>query len=232
MAGHRGLYGDDARALPRPVSAASSRLILLLGRSIRMTYRRDDAPRALAERGESRIFAFWHNRFLLMPFIYERVRAGKNICVMASRSKDGQYISDVLGGFGFAVVRGSTSKGGDAAVKGMVDLLKGGMDAAVTPDGPRGPRYRVQPGIILVSQLSGVPIYPVTFDARWARRLKSWDRFIVPIPFSRGAVVFGEEFRIPADADDAAREEVRARLEEEMRRIDRAAAELAGAEPD
>lgn len=232
MAGHRGLNGDDARALPRPVGAAAARLILLLGGSIRMTYCRDDALRALAERGESRIFAFWHNRLLLMPFIYQRIRAGKNICVMTSRSRDGQYISDVLGGFGFVVARGSTSKGGGAAVKGMVDQLKAGMDGAVTPDGPRGPRYRVQPGVILTAQLSGVPISPLTFDARWARRLKSWDRFIVPVPFSRGAVVFGEEFRIPADADAAAREEARARLEEEMRRIDRVAAELAGAEPD
>lgn len=231
MRRQRGDGGERGVAHSVLAGAVAPRLILLLGRTIRMTYHCDAPPLAQAGRGGSRIFAFWHNRFLLMPYIYERVRAGKNICVMASRSRDGQYISDVLDGFGFAVVRGSTSKGGGTAVKGMVESLGGGMDAAVTPDGPRGPLYRVQPGIVIISQLSGAPIYPVSFDANRKGRLKSWDRFIIPMPFSRGAVVFGEEIRVPPDADDAAREAIRARIEGEMRRIDRRAAELAGAAP-
>ena len=224
--------GPGGRARCRVLPWIASRLILSLGTSLRATWVNDTPACERAERGEGCVFAFWHNRLLLMPWIYQRIRGGKNICVMTSRSKDGQYISDVLGGFGFELARGSTSKGGGTAAMEMVDRLKAGMDAGVTPDGPRGPLYRVQPGVILVSQLSGVPILPLTIDASRRKRLKSWDRFIVPLPFSRAAVILGDPFPVPRDADEGEREALRARLEATMRELDRKAAELVGNEPD
>ncbi|MEI6634650.1 MAG: lysophospholipid acyltransferase family protein [Chlamydiota bacterium] len=208
------------------------RLILLLGGSIRMTRVNDRMIRERGERGEGCIFSFWHNRFLLMPHIYQKYRGRKNICVMTSQSRDGQYISDVLNGFGFAVARGSTSKGGEMADMEMASMLQAGMDAAVTPDGPRGPRYCVQSGIILVAQLSGMPIIPASTDVSRKKRLKSWDRFVVPMPFSRGALVFGDPVWVPVDAGAAGREIIRSGLEKAMRELDRQAAGLLGAEPD
>lgn len=232
MARRRESDGSKGRARGRVLPSIAARLISFLGASLRTTWVNDRPIRARGDRGEVCIFAFWHNRFLLMPWVYKRVRGAKNICVMASRSRDGQYISDVLGGFGFALARGSTSRGGGTAVMEMVEMLKAGMDAAVTPDGPRGPLYRVQPGIILASQLSGAPIVPLTIDTSRRKRLKSWDRFIVPLPFSRCAIVFGDPLTVPRDAGDGAREALRARLEGEMRELDRRAAALVGNEPD
>ncbi len=167
-----------------------------------------------------------------MPYIYQRIRFGRNICVLASRSRDGQYISDVLDGFGFAVARGSSSRSGDVAIKEMASRLKSGMDAAVTPDGPRGPRYRVQLGVILLSQLSGVPIVPVAYDVSHKARLRSWDRFIVSLPFSRGTIIFGDPVYIEEGADDEARQSARKRLEEAMRAMDLQAASQLGISAD
>jgi lysophospholipid acyltransferase (LPLAT)-like uncharacterized protein len=208
------------------------RLVLLLGGSIRMTRVNDRVIRERGERGEGCIFSFWHNRFLLMPHIYQEYRGAKNICVMTSHSRDGQYISDVLDGFGFAVARGSTSKGGEMAVMEMANMLQAGMDAAVTPDGPRGPRYCVQPGIVIIAQMSGIPIIPASTDVSRKKRLKSWDRFVIPMPFSKGAVVFGDPVWVPRDAGPEGREVLRAGIEKAMRELDRQAAGLMGTEPD
>ena len=159
------------------------KFISLLGSSIGFRWVNDRIPIERGKRKEGCIFCFWHNRFLMMPYVSQRVSIGRKICVLASRSRDGQYISYVLDGFGFSAARGSSSRSGDVAIKEMASRLKSGMDAAVTPDGPRGPRYRVQPGVILLSQLSGVPIVPVTYDVSRKARLRSWDRFIIPLPF-------------------------------------------------
>ena len=226
---HEGLREHALRFVLRRIVP---RLVLLLGGSIRMTRVNDRVIRERGQRGEGCIFSFWHNRFLLMPHIYQEYRGRKNICVMASHSKDGQYISDVLDGFGFAVARGSTSKGGEMAVMEMASMLQAGMDAAVTPDGPRGPRYCVQTGIILIAQLSGMPIIPASTCVSRKKRLKSWDRFVIPMPFSKGALVFGDPVWVPGDADAEGREVLRAGLEKAMRELDRQAAGLMGAEPD
>ncbi|MCX6355607.1 MAG: lysophospholipid acyltransferase family protein [Candidatus Aureabacteria bacterium] len=206
--------------------------LLLLGRSIRFRWINDQFTREKAARKESCIYCFWHNRFLLMPYIYQRYRGGKNICVMASLSKDGEYISDVLGGFGFEVARGSSSRGGEGAIMDMAAMLERGLDAAVTPDGPRGPVYRVQPGVIMLSQASGIPIVPASYDVTRKKRLKSWDRFIIPAPFSRAVLVYGDPIVVPNDADEAKREELRVRLENSLRDLNAKAASLLGVEGD
>jgi len=211
---------------------AVPRVILLLGRSIRWTRLNEECVREKGMRGENCIFCFWHNRFLLMPFIYQGVRGRKNICVMASLSRDGEYIVRVLRGFRFEVARGSSSRGGEGAVLEMASMLAEGLDAAVTPDGPKGPLYRVQPGVILLASLTGVPIVPATYAVSRAKRLRSWDRFIVPLPFSRGILLYGDPIIVPKDAVESLREEARARLEETLRTLNREAAALAGTQED
>lgn len=206
----------------------SPKLIRILGRSIRFRGENYRFILERAERGESCIYCFWHNRFLMMPYLYRYVRGRKNICAMASRSRDGQYISDVLEGFGFEVVRGSSSRGGEAAVREMANAVKSGLDVAVATDGPKGPRYRVQPGVVLLAQLSGKPILPSTYDVTRKVRLKSWDRFIIPIPFTRGVHVIGEPMYVERGADAGRRGEIRERLEKEMRVLNERAASLLG----
>jgi lysophospholipid acyltransferase (LPLAT)-like uncharacterized protein len=141
-------------------------------------------------------------------------------------------ISRVLNGFGFETARGSSSRGGEAAVMEMADFLAQGLDVGITPDGPRGPRYEVQPGVVMLSQLSGVPIVPATYDFACKKRLRSWDRFIVPFPFSRGVLVFGDPLYVDRDADDAGRERVRERLQAAMLELNEQAAKMLGIEAD
>jgi lysophospholipid acyltransferase (LPLAT)-like uncharacterized protein len=201
-------------------------LIKSLGASIRFTLINDGPARSLGARGKSRIFAFWHNRFLMMPYLYKSLRGTKNICVMTSRSRDGQYITDVLDGFDFATARGSSSRGGQAALREMTSLIKKGYDIAITPDGPRGPCYRVQPGIILLAQISGIPIIPATYDVKRKKRLASWDRFIIPHLFTKGVLVFGDPFTVSKKADEEERERKRLELETILKRLNGKAASL------
>lgn len=165
-----------------------------------------------------------------MPFVYQRYRGRKNICAMTSRSKDGELVSQVLQGFGFETARGSSSRGGEAAVMEMAELLSQGLDAGITPDGPRGPCYEVQPGAIMLSQISGIPIIPATYDIARKKRLKSWDRFIVPYPFSRGVLIFGDPLYVDRDAGDAERGKVREKLQAALLDLNAKAAEMLGIE--
>jgi lysophospholipid acyltransferase (LPLAT)-like uncharacterized protein len=145
------------------------------------------------------VLAFWHGHMLCalrLAHVYRQVRA----TAMVSRSQDGEFISQVSQHFGVHPTRGSTSRGGGRALLQMVRRVQEGYIACVTPDGPRGPRYRVQPGVITVAQKTGALILPLAYDAEWKKVFQSWDRFVVPLPFSRIAVVCGEPIRVPAHA--------------------------------
>jgi lysophospholipid acyltransferase (LPLAT)-like uncharacterized protein len=145
------------------------------------------------------VLAFWHGRMLCalhLAYLYRQVRA----TVMVSRSQDGEFISQVSKRFGVHPTRGSTSRGGSRAMLQMVRRVQEGYVACVTPDGPRGPRYRVQPGVITVAQKTGASILPLAYDAEWKKVFQSWDRFIMPLPFSRIVVVYGEPISVPAHA--------------------------------
>ena len=141
---------------------------------------------------EGIICAFWHNRLLLMPY----ASRGRKAAALISRHRDGELISRTVTHFGFSSVRGSSSRGGGRALRRMLGFLRSGFDIGITPDGPRGPRYRAQPGAIYLARLSGRPIYPVTFAADRFRSFNSWDRFQVPRLFSRGVVIWGEPMRV------------------------------------
>jgi lysophospholipid acyltransferase (LPLAT)-like uncharacterized protein len=167
-----------------------------------------------------------------MPFVYRRYRGHKNICAMTSRSRDGELISQVLQGFGFETSRGSSSRGGEVAIMEMVALIAKGLDAAITPDGPKGPCYEVQPGAIMLAQISGIPIIPATYDIARKKRLNSWDRFIVPFPFSRGVFIYGDPLYVDRNADDVERERVRKQLQEVMLDLNAEAAKILGIEAD
>ena len=183
----------------------------------------------LLENGENAIFAFWHNRFILMPYYY-RYRIGREkIAVMVSQSRDGRIVKDFLDRYRFRTVRGSSSRGGRGALLALLRLLREGWDAAVTPDGPRGPRYLVQEGIIALAAVSGRPIVPVSAASslRYVFR-RSWDHFRLPLPGSRIWLVFGQPLTVPRNLTDAESERLRETLRRRLRRADRRAEELTG----
>lgn len=144
------------------------------------------------------IFAFWH-RYQL-PLL-GRSRWKRPIVVMTSRSKDGQIIADVLALFGVQSARGSSSRGGSAALRGILREARAGKNIAFTPDGPRGPAGVAKDGVIFAAQVSRLPIIPMGFAARKYRQLRSWDRMVIPKFFSECVCNYGEPILVPRDGD-------------------------------
>ncbi len=169
----------------------------------------------LRGRGVPILFALWHGRM----FLPIQVHRHQGIVTMASQSEDGEIIGLWLERNGYAVVRGSTSRGGGEALRRMVRQVRGGRHAALTVDGPKGPPRVVQPGVIQLAKLTGAWILPITFASARGKSFGSWDRFLLPAPFSRNVVAYGETFPIPVEMPDEA---AGARIGEA---IDRATAE-------
>lgn len=162
------------------------------------------------------IFAFWHSRILLISYIYK----GLNAVTLVSKSDDGEIIARILRRQGQFSVRGSTGKGGLRALAQQIKLLKAtGNPGAVIPDGPQGPSCKVQPGVITLAQKTGFAIVPITYSARRIKVFNSWDRFILPLPFTRCRVIYGKPVHIRADADVTTLEHHRNFLETELCRI-------------
>ncbi len=173
--------------------------------------------------GEPVIFSIWHNRLALCLVIYHRyvvrtIPSGR-LAAMVSASRDGAMLARLLELFGVQPVRGSTSRRGPQALRELTTWGAQGYDLAVTPDGPRGPCYVVQSGVVLVAQLTGLPIVPVSYHLSRKTRLKSWDRFQIPWPFARCTIRLGQVLRVPRDASEADRDQLREELEARMRAI-------------
>ena len=185
--------------------------VRLLG--LTLSIRRDE--RAVEPLWQARapvIYAVWHGQILLLPLLYGRRAVG----VLASRSRDGELVTRYIGQFGIEAVRGSSSRGGAAALRHLARWLEEGREVVVVPDGPRGPAEVVKPGIVGLARLSGAAIVPVAVGASSEWRLGSWDGFRIPRPFARCVARFGEPIRvarvIDRRAEEAAREEVEAAL--------------------
>lgn len=149
--------------------------------------------------GQNVIYALWHSRIISPATYYYRYMLKKrNLAVIVSRSRDGEYISRVVEGMGFLSVRGSSSGGGSRAFSKLLALGRDGYDIVITPDGPRGPREVVKPGIIELSQKSGLVIVPVSCSSQRKKIFKSWDRFLLPFPFSKVILIFGPPLKVSA----------------------------------
>jgi lysophospholipid acyltransferase (LPLAT)-like uncharacterized protein len=172
-----------------------------------------DGVRPLWRSAHPLIYAVWHGRILIVPWLnarFRRTEGARGVRVLASRSRDGELVAAFVRRFGMEVVRGSSSRGGAAALLELARAVRDGEDVAVVPDGPRGPSCHAQAGIVSLAAATGAPIVPLGVAARPARRLASWDRFMVPAPFARCAVVFGPVVQVGRDDD---REAVRAAVE-------------------
>ena len=161
------------------------------------------------------ILAFWHNRMVLMPFPYR----GQKACIMNSVHRDGEIISRVIKRFKIISVRGSSTRGWVAGLKGMVEAYQAGYDLIIVPDGPRGPRYQAKPGVLQLARATGAAVYPVTYGAAWKTTIGSWDRLLIPFPFSKIVYIAGQPVRVPADASAELMETKRRELECNLRQI-------------
>lgn len=216
----------DLAALP-PVVGLGRGAVRLLGASLRL----EEVNRAVVETlwaaGAPLIYAVWHGRMLMLPYFYGRAR---RVHVLVSRSRDGELLSRFVQGFGVRVVRGSSSRGGAAALLGLARLLRDERtEVLIVPDGPRGPRYVVQAGPVLLAKLSGAPILPIGFGVSRGTVLRSWDEFVIPHPFARAAVVFGDPIVVAATVDREALERCRQDLELALRHVTAEADRTVGA---
>jgi lysophospholipid acyltransferase (LPLAT)-like uncharacterized protein len=174
---------------------------------------------------EHAIYCAWHNRLSLSMetyFRFVRLRyQSLGLVGLVSASKDGALLSKIFENLGVQPVRGSSSRRGPQALRELTTWARRGYDIAITPDGPRGPRYVVAEGAIALAQLTGLPVVPVSYHLNWKIQLKSWDRFQIPLPFTRCEVALGRVIVVPRYLDAAAHELKRQELEAALSEITR-----------
>ena len=161
------------------------------------------------------IIAFWHQRLLLMPFLPHQGR----VAMMSGLHRDSEFIVRTIKRFGIEFARGSTTRRGLSALRGMIRFYRSGANLAVTPDGPQGPKYVVQMGVIELARQTGASILPVTYSASRKKVFNSWDNFIVPFPFSKLIYLWGEPLLVPRDIDKDGLEEKRLTLQDRLCKI-------------
>ncbi len=161
------------------------------------------------------IVAFWHQRLLMMPYTWRSVAGDRPFNMLISAHRDGEIISRTIARFDIKTIAGSTGKGkgGAAALRQILKVLKAGEVVGMTPDGPRGPRMRASDGIIQAARMANVPIFPLTYSASNRKIIGSWDRFVLPLPFSRGIFHWGEPIFVDRKLDEAGLEAKRLELE-------------------
>ncbi len=192
--------------------------------SNRVNVTRPDIFDDCVEQGNN-IFVFWHSRLFYLVYYYVMRAPQRKACMLVSLSRDGDYGAALVRRLRQEVVRGSSSKGGQAAVRKLVSRLRGGSNVAITPDGPRGPALVVGEGVVKLAQMTGARIIPVSYDARRKFLLKSWDRFIVVKPFGRVHVAFGEPILIPRRISAEGRGPYVDQIERALRTLDRICSE-------
>ncbi len=202
-------------------------LLRFICSSNKLSTTRPDIFERWAEEGNN-IFAFWHNRLFYLAYYCIKNTEKSKISVLISMSRDGDYGVAIGRKLGLDVVRGSTSRGGHKAIRNLARKAAAGNNIVITPDGPRGPAYRVNEGVIRLAQLTGARIIPVSYDATRKKKLKSWDGFIVVKPFGRVHMAFAEPVQIPRDLDSGEVEKYREELEKTLLELDQICAEKLG----
>ena len=208
-----------------PVQATLGGLVALWMTLVKYTTRWEvihpERSQPIIDSGDGVIALTFHSRFLLLTSAWKR--SFQHPHVLISRSRDGQVVAWTCRWLGLSTVRGSAKnaakskvKGGGKAGREILDAIEGGGCIVITPDGPRGPRQRVPLGPFRLARMSGAPIMPCTFSVARRKQFGSWDRFVLPLPFGRGRIVWGTPERIPADASDTDLDAAKARVEAEM----------------
>ncbi len=174
-------------------------LISLWSMSVRTRIVKSEIPGRLKAEGNNIIYAFWHGRQFLLFYNYRHAR----VVIPASESRDGEIQAGILKSFGFDVVRGSSKRKGAQALLGMADGLRKGKDVALAVDGPRGPRYEVKQGVTYLAGKLNKPIVPAATSAKrfWILE-KIWDKYMLPWPFTKGVIVYGEPIIVRGTSEE------------------------------
>lgn len=212
-----GIVVPQSLGLRRRMAAAA---IYGLGKLLMATWRCRATHVNIPDYNGPIIFCVWHNRLALSIVAYSRfakeIWPGGGLAAMISASKDGGLLATVLKKFGVEAVRGSSSRRGRQALLESTTWLEKGFHIAITPDGPRGPCYQVQDGVIALAQVTGSPIIPVSARIRGKICLRNWDRFQIPLPFAKCEIHFGKPVNIPREPSDEEKEKVRRQLHEAL----------------
>lgn len=195
------------------IAALAAGYVGLVTRTVRWTLQEPEAAKNIRLGDTPFIACFWHGRMLHMRRAWNDKRP---IHVLISAHSDGVLISRAIARLGVATVKGSSRRGGMSALRSMQRVLEQGQNVGITPDGPRGPRMRAKSGPIKVAQLTGVPILPITGNTSRRKLFRSWDRFCLPLPFSRGIIITGAPIFVPKESDDTELERLRMLLEERL----------------
>ena len=199
------------------VGVFGSILIRLLFSTISIREMPDGYSQNLERQGKYAIYAFWHAHMLLPAYVGKN----RNVKVLISQHRDGEYIAQIVQRLGYGVARGSTTRGGAKALLRMIKQIKEeSISLAITPDGPKGPRFVAQSGAILLGQKTQYPIIPVMIDLAKYWELPSWDRFCIPKPFSKASIFYGNPILVPSKLEKLEMEEYRVSLENELIRLE------------
>jgi hypothetical protein len=203
---------------PRTMARLGGPVISLLARSWRVTTMHEERWRALVTAGRPHVFLLWHDA--LLPLLWHH--RGRGVTIVVSEAKDGQYLAEYARRLGYCEARGSSTRGGVRALLGAVKALRAGGVVAFTPDGPRGPRREFKSGVLLAAQRGGATVVPLHAAAERVWRLHSWDRFMVPKPFTRVRIAYGLPFEIePGDSGiEAARRQAVSELADAVREVE------------
>lgn len=169
--------------------------------------------------GESIVFSSWHGKSWVPAYFLRDL----GIYALTSLSEDGSYMTEILHKLGWRTIRGSSSRGASRSLLALYRKLEQGASAALTPDGPTGPIYEVKPGIIFLQEKAGSMLVPMGVDACWKKNFASWDKYLLPLPFSRTALVFGQPFRFESGLEMEAKQKI---LKEKMEKVNTRAAQL------
>lgn len=165
---------------------------------------------------ENYIGALWHNRLLIFPLVLRRFFPNRGGAALISASRDGDLLADAIRRFGYDVVRGSSSRLGASAILQLTEVLGSRRDVVITPDGPRGPVYELGPGIVFLAQKTGATVLPMNLEYSSCWRLGSWDRFIIPQPFSKVRVLIDRPYAVQATSTPGEFEAERLALQQAM----------------
>ena len=188
-------------------------IIYLLGKTYRKEVVGGESEQSLISKEINPIYALWHGRLLYLPFLY---RWQERLYSLVSPSTDGEIIARTLSMFGVRAIRGSSYKSGSNAFRELIRIVRDKGLVFITVDGSRGPVFKVQKGILHLAKISGKPILPITYGADKAHVFKSWDRFIIPHPFTRVVVIYGEPVYVTRDSSEEEIEEKRIELEKRL----------------
>jgi len=220
---------SKSRNLDVAITFLAFLILKVLYMTLRKRFIHEDRINAYFRQDKPFILTFWHNRTMLGHLAYSQHKpAGRNLCVTISQSRDGELACKVLKRLGLDFVRGSSSSHGLKALYDLVKKNKHGYDLAFAPDGPHGPIYKVKHGVLGAAKITGSDILPISSLAEKKIRLKSWDRMIVPLPFSKVYFIYGTPLQVPKDCTDQDLDIAANTLEKELNRLEEEITSITG----